>query len=555
MKRFVLALVAVASMAGITGPAHAQDQAAVLDSIQYAAFRFFWYKANPANGMCPDRSAAGSVSSTASTGFGLSSICVGVDHGWITRAQGRQRVLTTLQTFWNMPQGPGTSGIIGYKGLYYHWLDMTTATRRVDWNSELSTIDTALLFAGIMHARQFFDDPAEADEITIRALADSITRRADWRWVHLGRYLETGTPSDSLGIQMGWNPTTGFSTFGKWTGYNEAMLMYIMAIGSPTHPVPATDWGVWTGSYNFSSYYASVGSYVRFGPLFGHQYSHCWIDFRQIRDAYMQSRNMTYWENSRRATLTQIAFGRQYGQFESTLHFGYSDSLWGWTACDGPPGYGYVARGNPGGPDDGTIAPTAAISSVAFAADSVWPCIRNMWNTRNTIVGGQYRPLWLSYGFTDAFNPEKHPWFDLDVIGIDLGPEVLMIENHLTNAVWYRFMQHPDIQGGLALAGFTPLPTAVDPPLPHIDTELFLAAAPNPFHGSTLIRYRIQQPGRVRVTLFDLQGRMLATLVDGEQAAGEHSVSLAGAGLSPGVYHYRLDTAGASVVRRAVLLK
>ncbi len=547
MKRIVITLLALVAFAAT---ARAQDQAAVLDSIQYGAFRYFWLTANPSNGLCPDRaslSTPGSVASTASTGFGLSAICVGVDHGWITRAQGRQRVLATLQTFWNGPQGVSTTGEIGYKGLFYHWLDMSTALRT--WTSELSTIDTALLFAGIMDAREYFDDPVDPDEATIRALADSITQRADWNWTR------NGTP----GISMAWYPESGFSG-SKWTGYNEAMIMYVMAIGSPTHAVPGSDWNTWTGTYTFSTYYTSVGPYVRFSPLFGHQYSHCWIDFRQIQDAYMQSKGITYWENSRRAALTQLAFGRQYGQFESILHMGYADSLWGWTACDGPPGYapyyGYYARGNPGGPDDGTVAPTAAISSVAFAADSVWPCIRNMWNTRNQgIVGGRAYPLWYSYGFTDAFNPEKSPWFDTDVIGIDQGPEILMIENHLTNAVWARFMRHPDIQDGLALAGFTPLPTAVEPPLPRTDPDLFLAAAPNPFHGSTTIRYRIQQAGHVRLTLFDLKGRTLATLVDASQAPGEYAVSLEGKGLAAGVYHYRLEAGGAALVRRAVLLK
>ncbi len=550
MKRLVLTLLALVAIAA---PVRAQDQAAVLDSIQYASFRFFWNYANPANGLCPDRSATGSVCSTASTGFGLSSICVGVDHGWITRAQGRQRVLTTLQTFWNLPQGPGTSGVIGYKGLYYHWLDMSTGMRRVDWNSELSTIDTALLFAGIMHARQYFDDPVDASEISIRALADSITRRADWRWVHLGRYLETGNPSDSVGIQMGWNPSTGFSSFGKWRGYNEAMIMYIMAFGSPTHPVPGSDWTYWTGGYTYSTAYNPVGSYVRFAPLFGHQYSHCWIDFRQIQDAYMRSKgSLTYFENSRRATLSQIAYGRQYGQFEHILHFGYSDSLWGWTACDGPAPNYYVARGAPSGIDDGTIAPTAAISSYAFAPDSVWPCIRNMWNKRNT----GYAPVWLpAVGFTDSFNPEKIPYIDWDAIGIDQGPQVLMIENHLSNSIWWRFMQHPDIVAGLAAADFTPLPTAVDPPLPSRDAELFLAAAPNPFRGSTTISYRLASPAHVRLTLFDLQGRQVATLVDETRSAGDHSVPLGSAGLAAGVYHYRLDTGSASAVHRVVVLK
>ena len=549
MKRFLIALAAVASLAGV---ARAQDQAAVLDSIQYAGFRYFWYTANPVNGLCPDRSAAGSVCSTASTGFGLSAICVGVDHGWITRDQGRQRVLVTLQTFWNGPQGPGTSGIIGYKGLYYHWLDMTTGLRRVDWNAELSTIDTALLFAGIMHAREYFDDSTDVTEGVIRALADSITQRADWNFMRNG----------SAGLQMGWNPSSGFSTFGKWVGYNEAMIMYVMAIGSPTHPIPASDWNTWTGGYSFSSYYTQVGSYVRFAPLFGHQYSQCWLDLRQVQDAYIRSKGITYWENSRRATLTQLDYGRQYAipAIENYYHFGYSDSLWGWTACDGPtsyaPYYGYYARGNPGGPDDGTIAPTAAISSIAFAPDSVWGCIRNMLNLRNQgIVGGRATPLWYSYGFTDAFNPEKYPWYDSDVIGIDQGPEVLMIENHLTDGVWSQFMRHPDIQNGLALAGFTALSTGVEPPLPHMDTDMFLAAAPNPFHGATTITYSVPRAGRVRLTLYDLQGRAVARLEDGVRAAGVHTVPFGGNGLPAGVYLYRLETSGRSTVRRVVLLQ
>jgi hypothetical protein len=178
-----------------------------------------------------------------------------------------------------------------------------------------------------------------------------------------------------------------------------------------------------------------------------------------------------------------------------------------------------------------------------------------MWNTRNSVVGGQYRPLWLSYGFTDSFNPEKHPYFDMDVIGIDLGPEVLMIENHLTDSVWWRFMQHPDIKNGLTLAGFTPLTTSVAPSLPHVDTDLFLSAAPNPFHGSATIRYRIAVPGRVRLSLFDLQGRSVGTLVDAYRSAGDHAEPLSSTGLAAGVYYYRLETNGASIVRRAVLLR
>jgi hypothetical protein len=183
--------------------ARAETTDAILDSLQYGAFRYFWDEANPANGLIHDRSQPGSVCSIASTGFGLSAICIGVDHGWVTRAAGRTRVLTTLQTFWNGPQGSGASGFIGFLGLYYHWLDMNTATRT--WDSELSTIDTALLFAGMLDAKQFFDT-ADPGEVQIRALADSIYRRASWFQMR----------NFSAGIYMGWKPVGGFNGFGKW---------------------------------------------------------------------------------------------------------------------------------------------------------------------------------------------------------------------------------------------------------------------------------------------------------------------------------------------------
>ena len=547
MKRLLLTLLAVGLFAG---SAHAQDRGAVLDSLQYSGFRFFWYQANPLNGMCPDRSTPGSVSSIASTGFGLSAMCVGADHGWITRDQAKQRVITTLRTFWNGPQGPAASGVIGYKGLYYHWLDMNTATRRVDWNAELSTIDTALLFAGILHCREYFSVQGDSTETLIRALADSITWRAEWDWTRNG----------TTGIQMGWNPGLGFAPFGKWTGYNEAMIMYILAIGSPTHPIPATDWRSWTGGYNWGQPVPSVPPYVTFPPLFGHQYSHCWIDFRGVQDSYMQAKGITYFENSKRATLAQIAFARSNGVIDAQVypafkqwHLGESDSLWGFTACDGPTNY--LARGAPLGTDDGTIAPTAAISSVAFAPDSVWPCIRNMWNHRNSVFNGQYYPYWGPYGFGDAFNPVKTPWFTTAVLGIDQGPIVLMLENSQNNMVWARFMQNADIQRGLSLAGFAPVASGVSEPgvLPRL--ELTLVAEPNPFVGATTLRYRLGQAGHVRLRVYDITGRQVTTLVDADRPAGEHVFRMDGAGLAAGVYLYRLEANGVSVVRRAVVLK
>jgi len=541
MKRALLALAALLAFTG-TARASAID-VAVLDSLQYRGFLYFWNEANPANGLVKDRDTPGSVCSIAATGFGLSAICIGVEHGWVTRDAARARVLTTLQTFWDGPQGPDSNGMIGYKGLYYHWLDMNTARRT--WDSELSTIDTALLFAGILHAREFFAANHPSDNL-IRALADSITWRADWNWAK----------NNAAGLTMGWHPVDGFLG-ARWTGYNEAMIMYILALGSPTHPVPASDWNYWCSFYNWTNPIGTV-QYVTFPPLFGHQYSHCWIDFRHIRDPYMTFRGITYFENSRRAALAQIAYGRNFGVLHqlypavADFNRGYSDSLWGWTASDTPGGY--AAHGAPNGYDNGTIAPTAAISSLPFAPDSVWPCIRNMWTHRNSVYDGKLFPLYSTYGFTDAFNPVKTPWFGMNVIGIDQGPIVMMIENWRNDSVWSRFMGNADVQRGLQLAGFTLLPVDVEGGPFGGGEDVFLGARPNPATGSTALRFRLARAAHVRMDVYDALGRRVATLADGTREPGEHELALEARALPAGVYLCRLAVDGTPHLRKVTLL-
>jgi hypothetical protein len=504
-------------------PARAQTTDAVLDTLQHTAFNYFWNEANPANGLIKDRSTAGSPASIAAVGFGLSAICIGSDHGWVSRASASSRVLTTLQTFWNGPQSNAPSGTIGFKGLYYHFLDMNTATRT--WDSELSTIDTALLFAGILDAKQYFDG-ADAGEIQIRALADSITRRADW----------TFTRNFSPGIYMGYKPGTAFGGFGKWVGYNEAMIMYIIAMGSPTHPVPGTDWATWTGGYNWSTQYGYT--YLIFPPLFGHQYSHCWVDFRSIQDAYMRTKGSTYFINSRSATLAQQA----YCIANPGGWTGYSSTLWGLTAGDGPAGYN--ARGAPPAQnDDGTIAPTAAISSLPFAPEIVLPTIDNLWNN--------YRaPLFGPYGFRDGFNL-SWPWYDTDVLGIDQGPIILMIENYRTGKIWNRFMQNSMIQTGLAQAGFSAV-LAVTPPVAPVD--LSFSSSPNPWTHSTSLRFRLPAAGPVRLSVYDLAGREELRLVDGVMPAGDHAIPLVNRKLGAGLHLYRLEWNGTQRTLKGIRL-
>ena len=500
---------------------------ALLDTLQHTGFNYFWNEANPANGLVKDRSTLTSPCSIASTGFGLSAICIGVDHGWVTRTAARNRVLTTLQTFWNQPQGPATSGTIGYKGLYYHFLDMNTALRT--WTSELSTIDTALLFGGIIDAKQYFSQN-EPTENLIRALADSITWRADWE------FMRNSNP----GILMGWKPETGFLNYGQWIGYNEAMIMYILALGSPTHPVPTTCWNTWTSGYNWSTQYGYT--YVNFPPLFGHQYSHCWIDFRNLHDAYMTVKGITYFENSQRATLAQ----RAYCIANPLGRTGYSATLWGLTASDDP--FGYSAHGAPPAQNDnGTITPTAAASSIAFQPTEVIPTLHNFYNT--------YPLLFGTYGFKDAFNLTQNPdWYDTDFLGIDQGPIVIMIENYRSQAVWNRFMQNADIRRGLHRAGFTEVVGIGDEVTERLPFTL-LQNAPNPFRGSSVISYRLESSMPVKLRLFDIAGRQVLSMVDAVQGPGTFQVPLPGEALPSGIYIYELEAGGKSVSRRATLLR
>jgi hypothetical protein len=403
---------------------------AFLDYVQQANFDYFWYAANPANGLVPDRSATGSACSIAAVGFGLTAIGIGVDHGWITRTQAMARVLTTLNTFLSGPQGPGTSGVIGYKGWFYHFLDMNTAQRAS--GSELSSIDTTLLLAGILYSKQYFNG-TNSDETSIRTMADAIFNRVDWTW------MAQGTDA----VAMGWQPGTGFSGYGNWVGYDEGMILYLLGLGTATNPLPTSAWTYWTSGYTWATYYGQ--SFVPFPPLFGHEYSHCWVDFRHIADAYMTNQNSTYFENSRRAALAQ----QSYCITNPLGHVGYSSNVWGLTASDDPSGY--EAHGAPPAlNDDGTIAPTAPGGAMAFAPDIALPTLEYFYS--------HYRPhIWTAYGFHDAFNLGQNGWFDTDELGIDQGPIVIMIENYRTQRPWQLFMQNAEIQRGLLRAGFVSL--------------------------------------------------------------------------------------------------
>ncbi|KQM28858.1 MULTISPECIES: glucoamylase family protein [unclassified Sphingomonas] len=427
----------------------------LFSDIQERAFRFFWDTTDAATGLAPDRWPTPSFASIAAIGFALTAYGVGEKHGWITRQQHAERTLTTLQFLADAPQGDGATGFSGYKGFFYHFLGVTKGQRFA--RCELSTIDTALLLGGVLFAQSWFDR-ADPNEVRIRALAEQLYRAVEWDWI---------MPRPPF-VSMGWHPESGFIR-SDWNIYNEGMILYVLALASPTHPLPPATWGALTQQFDKSWGNRWGEPHLQFAPMFGHQYSHVWIDFRGIRDPYIASKGIDYFENSRRATYAQ----RAYANENPGGKVAYGNDCWGLTACDGPGDftvtidgkprefYSYSARG-PGERDDGTLAPTAALGSIAFAPEIVEPMVKTM----HARYGAG---IYDKYGFLDSFNPTltrtdeplKHGklvpgvgWVDGDYLGIDQGPIVLMIENRRSGMIWEVMRRNPHIRRGLERAGF-----------------------------------------------------------------------------------------------------
>lgn len=416
----------------------------MLETIQRAAFSYFLHETNRANGLVRDKTCEDWPASIAAVGLGLTAYPVGVESGFVTRAEAVERTLTTLRFFWGSKQGP-ESDATGYKGFYYHFLEMESGARA--WHCELSTVDSALLLGGMLTAAQYFDGDAP-DEREIRDLAQRLYERVDWRWAQNG----------GATVTHGWKPETGFLPY-RWEGYDEALLLYVLGLGSPTHPLSADSYPAWMSTYHWVTAYDIP--YLYAGPLFTHQLSHVWIDFRGIQDAFMRDHGIDYFENSRRATLVQ----QQYGIHNPQGFAHYGELCWGITASDGP-GEGtrtidgverkffdYLAREVPNGPDDGTIAPWAVVASLPFAPEIVVPTVEDFTRWERA---GVHR-----YGFKATFNPTfpvpglPHGWVSPWHFGINEGPIVVMIDNYRSGLVWRLMRECRPIVTGLRAAGFT----------------------------------------------------------------------------------------------------
>lgn len=416
-----------------------------LEGLQRETFGYFLNESNPENGLVADKTGNEGPASIAAVGLALTAYPVGAERGFMSRGDAVTRTLATLRFFANSHQGKEKDAT-GYKGFYYHFLHMKSGRRA--WDCELSTIDTALLLAGALTAALYFDRDA-GDENEIRDLADELYRRTDWQWAQNGKSV----------ISMGWTPESGFLDY-TWKGYDEALILYLLGLGSPTHPLPNESYPAWCSTYEWKNIYGYEHLYG--GPLFIHQLSHVWVDFKGIQDQFMRDKGMDYFENSRRATYVQ----REYAIRNPQNFNGYDDNCWGITASDGPGPctlridgierqfFDYLARGVPYGPDDGTISPWGVVASLPFAPEIVIPTIHYFDSLKLRANNPYGYKATFNPTFTDSPDKEKG-WVSHYCYGLNQGPVVLMIENYRTQQVWKLIKESPYIVEGLRRAGFS----------------------------------------------------------------------------------------------------
>jgi len=432
-------------------PINMRSHARLLGRVERAHFNYFLENQDPKTGFVLDRSDPTSPASIAAIGFSLSAYACAVKRGWVSREEALAYTLKVLDTLWTAPQGETASGTSGYRGWYYHFLEPDTGLRATSprfWNSELSTIDTALLMAGVLFARNYFRGNS-ADEVRVRELATKLYERVEWSWMFR---------EDKL-VLHGWTPENGVIKH-VYRGYSEAPLLYILALGSSTHPAPEGAWDAYLADTTVTHAYDVDYIKMPGEPLFCYQYPHSWIDFRGINDGVTAKAGFDYFENSRR--MAQVHY--RYAQDNPKKFAGYGGFDWGLTACDGPGDAkktvdgierefrGYSERGCPSGFDDGTIAPTAAVSSVAYAPEIVIPTIQYWLKNRPELFSD-------NGGFVDSFNPTfdrttNSGWICHHRLGIDQGPVVLMIENFRSGLIWSVMRRDNNLRSGLIKAGF-----------------------------------------------------------------------------------------------------
>ena len=497
----------------------------LLDSIQRATFKYFWDYAHPVSGLARERLGSGETVTIGGSGFGVMAILVGIERGYISRTQGITRMLTILNFLTNTADR--------FHGAFSHWLNGTTGQvipfSQYDNGGDL--VETSFMIQGLLAARQYFNQNS-TDETQIRNLITGIWDSVEWDWYRRdnGNYL-----------YWHWSPNYGWQMNFRLIGWMETMITYLLAIASPTHPVPASLFhDGWASSPNYTNgnYYYGIQLFVGppyGGPLFFAHYSFLGFDPRYKKDAYTN-----YFLNNRNHTLINRAHCIQ----NPNSFAGYDSNTWGLTACDGPFGYNAFSPTN----DNGTIAPTAAISSIVYTPQESIDAIKSFFYEYGNNI-------WGTYGFKDAFNVTQN-WYAQSYLAIDEGPIIVMIENYRTQLLWNNFMANQEIQPMLDAIGFVPDSTTDVKSDLEIPNQYDLKNNyPNPFNPSTNIEFSIAGTGKVSLKIFDVLGKEIKTLVDEEKTPGNYKVTFDAGSLSSGVYFYMLKAGGHIIIKKMCLLK
>jgi hypothetical protein len=504
----------------------------MLDLVQEATFRYFWNHAHPVSGLARERYGSGDICATGGTGFGLMAILAAIERGFITRAEGLARVTQIAEFYAN--------DVERFHGAFAHWVHGVTGAH-VPFNGPgddtADIVETAYLAEGLLAARGYFDgaDPTEAH---LRDVATQVWEGIEW---------DAFRPAGSAAIWWHRSPTTGFANSMPVTGWNECMIVYLLAVASPTHPVPPSayhdGWAQGGAILNGGTFYGHVldVGWDWGGPLFFAHYSFLGFDPRFKRDAYAN-----YYTHNRSHALVN----HDYCVANPLGRVGYGPDAWGLTASDNP--WGYAAH-EPWGGDNGTLTPTAALSSMPYVPQEAMAALRGFYTNHG-------ERLWGPFGFRDALNPGED-WVASSYIAIDQGPIVGMIENHRSGRLWSAFMSNPEIAPMLAALGFVADSSAVTgSPGPAAGrAALRLAPAPNPSRAELALLIDLPARTEAEIDVFDLEGRRVASPFRGTLDAGRHRVSwdgrdAAGRALSPGLYHARLLAGGASTLARIVRL-
>lgn len=502
-----------------------------LDMVQRTTFRYFWDYGHPVSGLSRERLNSGETVTSGGSGFGIMAILVGIERGYISRQLGVERILKILDFLNNKADK--------FHGAFSHWLNGTTGQvipfGTYDNGGDL--VETAYMIQGLLAVRQYFDLQT-SDEETIRNLSTQLINGVEWDWYR--RY-----PTSNY-LYWHWSPTYGWQMNMTVQGPNEAMIVYLLAIASTTHGVPPS---LFHNGWAASTYYKNSKSFYGYriwvgwdygGPLFFQHYSFLGFDPRNKKDIYCN-----YFDNARNISLIH----RQYSIVNPKSYTGYNENCWGLTASDDPTGYRVHEPTN----DNGTISPTAALSSTPYTPQESIEVIKYLY--RNYFTN-----LWGEYGFKDAFNPTQN-WFANSYLAIDQGPIILMIENYRSGLLWNLFMANPEIQPMLNAIGFVPDSTTdVDDKIPVVSEFKIIGNYPNPFNPNTTIVFNLPSRGNVSVTIFNQLGEKIKDLVNTELQAGENKIIWDGLNnenksVSSGIYLYKISTGSNSLYGKMILLK